>query len=104
MANTQTFITAVKKSRVLSDDQRKELLDQPESLPEGYRDRVASLLEAFDEHSKIREETLHAELTKALSAFEEEVAASDLTEDEKREVLDKARKQSAEFFPQYDSV
>lgn len=104
MANTQTFITAVSKSRVLSDDQKKELLGQPEALPDGYRKRVEDMLGAFDEHSQYREEALRADLAKALHAFEEEVVASDLSEDEKQEVLDKARKQSEEFFPQRDSV
>lgn len=104
MVNTQSFIAAVNDSRVLSDDQKKELLDQPEALPDGYRKRVEDMLGVFDEHSKLREEALRADLAKALDAFEEEVAASDLSEDEKQEVLDKARKQSAEFFPQRDSV
>lgn len=104
MANIQAFITAVNKSRVLSDDQKKELLDQPETLPDDYRKRVEDMLEAFDTHSVYREKVLRTDLAKALRAFEEEVAASDLTEDEKRDVLDKAKKQSAEFFPQHDGV
>lgn len=104
MADIHAFITAVRNSRVLSDGQKKDLLDQPEALPEGYRKRVEDMLEAFDAHSEIREKALRDDLAKALNAFEEEVAASDLTDDEKRKVLAKAKKQNAEFFPQHDRV
>jgi len=100
MANLQSFITAVTESRVLSDDQKKELTDSPEMLPEQYRDQVVTLLKTFDEHSRIREELLRSKLTASFSAFEKEIESSDMDESEKARVLQKAREQVQEFFPQ----
>ena len=100
MTTTQTFITAVGESRVLSEDQKKELTDNPEMLPAQYRDQIVAMLKKFDEHSKIRENELRNKLTESFAAFEKEIAASDMDEHEKTQLIHKAKEQIKEFFPQ----
>lgn len=100
MTSLQTFITAVRESRVLSDDQKKELTDEPEMLPEQYRNQVIAMLKTFDEHSRFREDELHNKLAESFAAFEKELAASDMDEHEKTQLIHKAKEQIKEFFPQ----
>lgn len=104
MTAIQQFIAAVNDSRVLSYDQKKELTDNPGILPEAYRTQIIAMLTTFDEHSKIREEALRSRLTASFIEFEKEIAVSSMDEDEKARVLQKAREQIKEFFPQPSEV
>ncbi len=94
----QSFITAVKKGRVLSEEQKQDLLSVP-MLPESYQQAVTTQLTTFDEHSKERESYLRNTLEASFTEFKARLASEGVTEQTKHELLEKARKQIDSFFP-----
>lgn len=95
----QSFIDAVTKSRVLSAEQKKELLDRPDELPDIYREHIVSQLAAFDEHSEYREHALRQKLSLSLSSFAAQLEAEHIDKTKKQELIQKAKAQIDQFFP-----
>lgn len=97
--SNQQFIDAVQKSRVLTAEQKQELLADPASLPEAYREKVMRLLTTFDAHSMVRERELRVQLEETYRAFEKQLIEQGIDEVKRTELLKIARKQINAFFP-----
>lgn len=100
MSTLSSFIRVVKNSRVLSQDQKQEILDQPELLPETYRKHVMKQLSLFDRHSRYRETMLRKKLEASFTSFEQQLTKEGIDETEKVRLTARARKQIKQFFPQ----
>ncbi len=98
-ASNQQFIDAVQKSRVLSTEQKDELLADPEAFPESYREKVIGLLQTFDAHSMARERELRLKLEESYRTLEKQLIEQGIAEEKRTELLKQARKQINEFFP-----
>jgi hypothetical protein len=96
---SQSFITTVKNSRVLNHEQKQALLEDPEAFPQEYRDSLEQTLTTFDENSKAREELLREKLQENLMQFEKRLNEEGIGEEEKEQLLTKAKKQIDAFFP-----
>ena len=95
----QSFINAVKKSRVLNAEQKQELLTNPEVFPDSYKARLITLLSEFDDHSKIRERYLHENLQQSYDAFAKKLRSDGVEEEKREELLAKARHTIDSMFP-----
>ncbi len=90
--NLTAFITAVKQSKVLTGVQKKELLDAPELLPEGYRAHLTEVLRGYDDRARVREAAVGKRMEEALRRFARELDAADIADEEKQTLLMKSRK------------
>lgn len=99
MKQNTSYIPAVKKSRVLSQEQKQDLLDMASSLPDSYQEKIAPLLETFNNHSEEREVYLRDKLEKTYTEFMKQLDSEGIEESKKNELLAKARKQINAFFP-----
>lgn len=95
------FHTVVKHSRVLTTEQKEDLLADPQ-LPAAYQKKVASYLATFDKHSKAREAYLRDKLEVLYTEFIATLDREEIGEEEKKEVMAKAKKQMDAFFPNAD--
>lgn len=86
------FISAVEKSRVLNVEQKRELLDRPELLPERYRSQIATLLIDFDVRESKRDARVFAHMEEAFKRFAFALDAEGIPDEEKRTLLAKSRK------------
>ena len=91
------FKKVINSNRVLSSEQKALLLADP-ALPEAYQKKVAALLADFDKHSKEREAYLRDKLEKLHTEFIQQIDASEVSENEKKELLEKAKQMSSSFF------
>ncbi len=99
MASVPDFISAVTQSRLLTQAQKQEFLEDPESLPEDYRDGIIAIVTEFDAHSAYRDRIMLERLEKTYKQFEQKLIAENITGEEKKQLLSKARKQIRSFFP-----
>lgn len=98
MNKQKKFTGVVQHSRALSSEQKEFLIADP-PLPEGYREKIAKILRIFDKQSKGREAYLRDKLDILSTEFIQQVEASDLDENEKKELLEKAKQIHSGFFP-----
>ncbi len=101
---THTFASVVEKSRVLTSEQKALFLEDPDSLPEGYQEKIVKLLTEFDDHSTAREQHLRQKLEEEFRMFAQRLEFEGIEERERKAMLAKARKQIEAFFPQQTSV
>lgn len=92
------FINIVKQSRVLSTEQKSLLLDGP-ALSEGYQKQMLTFLQEFDKNSKAREAYLRDKIETLYTEFVSQLDDEGIVESTKKELLEKAKKQMASFFP-----
>lgn len=92
------FLEIVQNSRALSQEQKELLLADP-PLPEGYRKKVAEMLGEFDKRSRSREAYLTDKLEELHTEFIQQIDASDLGENEKKELVEKAKQIKRSMFP-----
>lgn len=98
MNTTDPFLNAVTNSRALTNEQKADLLADPQ-LPEGYRQKITKILQTFDKNSKAREAYLREKLDILHTEFVRMVETSDLDENRKKELLEKAKNLNDSFFP-----
>ncbi len=91
-SNVSEFIAAVLESKVLNAQQKKELLDTPELLPEGYRMQITAVLRGYDQRARMREQTVRTRMEAALGQFEQALDAEHIPDEEKQTLLVKSRK------------
>lgn len=95
----QSFISAVKHSRVLAREQKQALLEAPEAFPAWYLEGLEQILTTYDENSKAREALLRKQLQAQLKQFERRLDEEGIQGNEKDMLLAKAHKQLEDFFP-----
>lgn len=89
------FITAVEKSRVLNVEQKRELLNNPELLPESYRSDIAAILIAFDARAKEREDRVKAQVQEVSKRFIQALETEKISDDVKQSLLETFQKHVA---------
>lgn len=87
------FIKVVEKSRALNREEKRDLILVSDTLPKEYKNKVVKLLETFDEHSKARQEYLKEQLENAHAKLEDELVKDGVEEEQKNELLLRAREQ-----------
>jgi len=103
MNTKQNFINVVTQSRVLSREQKMELLTDSQ-LSTGYKEKLMGLLLEFDKNSKAREAYLRDKMEELYTKFIAQLDAEKIGEETKKELLGKAKKQMESFFPTLASV
>lgn len=98
-----SFDAVVKGSRVLTSEQKEELLAGA-ALPAAYQKKLVSYLSTFDKHSKAREAYLRDKLEKLYTEFMSQLDSEELDEETKKELLEKAKKQMDAFFPKNKGI
>lgn len=93
-----SFKNIVQQSRVLSGEQKALLLDGPK-LPEEYQTHISTMLQEFDKNSKAREAYLRDKMEELYTEFVSQLDDEGIEENTKKELLEKAKKQMASFFP-----
>lgn len=96
MTSTMTaFITAVEESKVLNIEQKRELLNNPELLPQAYRSEIAAILIAFDARAKEREDKVKMQVHEVSKRFIQNLETEKISDDVKKSLLEKFQKHVA---------
>lgn len=94
------FILAVTKSTLLNRQQKRELLDHPETLPELYRMELTIVLHKYDERARARENEAGKRIEEATKRFVRDLDAHNIPDDVKRDLLEKSHKHVASLVGQ----
>lgn len=92
------FTQVVTQSKLLNAEQKKELLDTPELLPETYRVPLIEVLRGYDDRARGREEAVRNRIEDALQRFAQELDTAGIADEEKQALLAKSRKQVDAMF------
>ncbi len=89
------FIHAVSHSKLLNREQKRELLEHPEALPELYRMELAIVLHKYDERARMREDEVRNRMEEATKRFVKDLDRHNIPDDVKSELLEKSHKHVA---------
>jgi len=86
------FIHAVSHSKLLTREQKRELSEHPELLPELYRMELTIVLHTYDARARMREDEVGKRMEEATNRFAKDLDAHDIPDDIKKDLLEKSHK------------
>lgn len=89
----EVFVEAVQRSRLLTGIQKDELTQDPELLPEEYRENLVAILTRFDANAAARDAQLKQRVEALQAQFARQLDEAGVTTEEKEKLL--ARSQAS---------